>query len=112
MSSAHELDLKDARNNRRALYLNEFVVPYGKLVEACYEPVPANPRATCRRWMSTLTMRCSSAAALAAALTYAEGVEQLKHLKTLASVVAEFHKVMSAYSCPAVMRPWPDRSPL
>ena len=44
MSSAHELDLKDGKKYATGYYLNEFVVPYRKLVEAGYEPVIANPK--------------------------------------------------------------------
>ena len=44
MSSAHELDLRDGKHYETGYYLNEFVVPYRKLVEAGYEPVIANPK--------------------------------------------------------------------
>src|SRR5579863_3615806 len=43
MSSAHELDLRDGKKYATGYYLNEFVVPYRKLIEAGYEPVIANP---------------------------------------------------------------------
>ena len=44
MSSANALDLKDGKTYKTGYYLNEFVVPYRKLVEAGYEPVIANPK--------------------------------------------------------------------
>jgi putative intracellular protease/amidase len=44
MSSAHELDLRVGKKYPTGYYLNEFVVPYRKLVEAGYEPVIANPK--------------------------------------------------------------------
>ena len=44
MSSANALDLKDGKTYSTGYYLNEFVVPYRKLVEAGYEPVIANPK--------------------------------------------------------------------
>src|ERR1700749_3245927 len=43
MSSAHVLDLKEGRTYSTGYYLNEFVVPFRKLVGAGYEPVIANP---------------------------------------------------------------------
>src|SRR6201989_1306896 len=43
MSSADTLDLKDGKTYSTGYYLNEFVVPYRKLIEAGYEPVIANP---------------------------------------------------------------------
>jgi putative intracellular protease/amidase len=92
MSSAHRLDLRDGKNYTTGYYLNEFVVPYRKLVEAGYEPVIANPNGD---WPAMDANSNNGMffggddAARAAALTYAAGIEQLKHPKTLASVVAE-----------------------
>src|SRR5215471_15047249 len=92
MSSAHELDLRDGKKYTTGYYLNEFIVPYRKLVEVGYEPVIANPNG------DTPVMDANSNnkmffggddTARAAALQYAEGIEQLKHPKKLASVVAE-----------------------
>ncbi len=92
MSSAHELDLKDGKKYTTGYYLNEFVVPYRKLVEAGYEPVIANPKGD----LPQMDANSNNAmffggddAARAAAFTYAQGIEQLKHPKILASVVAE-----------------------
>jgi putative intracellular protease/amidase len=73
MSSANALDLKGGKTYSTGYYLNEFVIPYRKLVEAGYEPVIANPQDAAR----------------AEALKFAEGLELLKRPKTLASVVAE-----------------------
>jgi putative intracellular protease/amidase len=61
MSSANALALRDGKTYSTGYYLNEFVVPFRKLIDA----------------------------ARAEALSYAQGIEQLKHPKTLASVVAE-----------------------
>ena len=44
MSSANALDLKDGKTYSTGYYLNEFVVPYRKLIEAGFEPVIANPK--------------------------------------------------------------------
>src|ERR1700760_3409805 len=92
MSSAHELDLRDGKKYTTAYYLNEFVVPYRKLVEAGYEPVIANPKGD----LPAMDANSNNAmffggdeAARAAALAYAQSIDQLKHPKTLASVVAE-----------------------
>lgn len=92
MSSANALDLKDGKTYKTGYYLNEFVVPYRKLVEAGYEPVIANPKGD----LPVMDVNSNNAmffgdddAARAAALKYAEGLEQLKHPKTLASVVSE-----------------------
>jgi hypothetical protein len=44
MSSANELQLKDGKQYKTGYYLNEFEIPYKKLVEAGYTPVIANPK--------------------------------------------------------------------
>jgi len=92
MSSARELDLRDGKKYSTGYYLNEFVVPYRKLVAAGYEPVIANPKGD----MSVMDADSNDKmffdgddAARAEALQYAQGIEQLKHPKTLSSVVAE-----------------------
>lgn len=92
MSSAHELNLRDGKKYQTGYYLNEFVVPYSKLVEAGYEPVIANPNGD----QPVMDANSNNAmffgrddAARAEALNYAQNIEQLKHPKTLASVVAE-----------------------
>ncbi len=92
MSSADELDLCDGKKYSTGYYLNEFVVPIRKLIDAGYEPVIANPKG------DTPVMDANSNnkmffggddAARTEALKYAKGIEQLKHPKTLTSVVAE-----------------------
>ena len=92
MSSGHVLALKDGKTYTTGYYLNEFVIPYRKLIAAGYEPVIADPNG------DTPVMDAHSNNAMffggddkarADALTYAQGIEQLKHPKTLASVVAE-----------------------
>src|ERR1700744_2222023 len=91
MSSTHSLDLKDGKTYSTGYYLNEFVVPYRKLVEAGYEPVIANPKGD-RPVMdvnSNNTMFFGGDdAARADALKFAEGTELLSNPKTLASGVA------------------------
>src|ERR1700742_4001855 len=92
MSSANALALKDGKTYSTGYYLNEFVVPYRKLLEAGYEPVIANPKGD----LPVMDANSNNAmffggddAARADALKYATGLEQLKRPKTLASVVAE-----------------------
>ena len=92
MSSGHELDLKDGKKYTTGYYLNEFVVPYRKLIEAGYEPVIADPKGD----VPAMDVHSNNAmffggddAARADALKYAQGIAQLQHPKTLASVVAE-----------------------
>jgi putative intracellular protease/amidase len=92
MSSANSLDLRDGQKYPTGYYLNEFVVPYRKLVAAGYEPVIANPKGD----LPVMDKNSNNAmffggddAARAEALQYAQGIEQLKHPKTLAAVVAE-----------------------
>ncbi len=92
MSSANELTLKDGKQYKTGYYLNEFEVPYKKLIEAGYTPVIANPKG------DTPVMDANSNNkmffggddnARAEAFKYVQSVQQLKHPKTLASVVAE-----------------------
>ena len=92
MSSAHALDLRDGKKYSTGYYLNEFVVPYRKLVEAGYEPVIANPNGDMPMMDANSNDKLffgGDDAARADALKYAQGIAQLKHPKTLASVVAE-----------------------
>ncbi len=92
MSSANALDLKDGKKYSTGYYLNEFVVPYRKLVEAGYEPVIANPKGD----LPVMDANSNNAmffggddTARSDALNFAEGLELLKHPKALAAVVAE-----------------------
>ena len=92
MSSANALDLKDGNVYSTGYYLNEFVVPYRKLVEAGYEPVLANPkgdRPVMDKNSNNAMFFGGDDAARADALKFAEGLDALNHPKTLASVVAE-----------------------
>jgi putative intracellular protease/amidase len=92
MSSAHQLDLRDGKKYPTGYYLNEFVVPYRKLVEAGYEPVIANPNGDRPAMDANSNNKLffgGDDAARATALKYAEGLTQLKHPKALASVVEE-----------------------
>jgi putative intracellular protease/amidase len=92
MSSANALDLKDGKKYSTGYYLNEFVVPYRKLLEAGYEPVIANPKGD----LPMMDANSNNAmffggddAARADALKFATGLELLKRPKTLAAIVAE-----------------------
>ena len=92
MSSANSLDLRDGKKYPTGYYLNEFVVPYRKLVEAGYEPVIANPKGD----LPVMDKNSNNAmffggddAAREAALKYVQTISQLSRPKTLASVVAE-----------------------
>lgn len=92
MSSANSLDLRDGKKYSTGYYLNEFVVPYRKLIEAGYEPVIANPNGD----MPVMDANSNNAmffggdeAARSAAHKYAQDLKALKNPKTLASVVAE-----------------------
>lgn len=92
MSSAHELELRDGKTYQTGYYLNEFVVPYRKLVAAGYEPVIANPNGD----QPVMDANSNNAmffggddAARIDALNYAQSIVQLKHPKTLASVLAD-----------------------
>lgn len=92
MSSANAFDLKDGKTYSTGYYLNEFVVPYRKLIEAGYEPVIANPKGD----RPVMDVNSNNAmffggddAARAGALKVAEGLAALDHPKALASVVAE-----------------------
>lgn len=92
MSSAHELDLKDGKKYATGYYLNEFAVPLRKLVDAGYEPVIANPKGDEPVMDANSNNKMffgGDDAARADALKYVQGIAQLRHPKTLASVVAE-----------------------
>lgn len=92
MSSAHALDLRDGKTYATGYYLNEFVVPYRKLIDAGYELVIANPDGDVPVMDANSNNKMffgGDDAARADALKYAQGIDQLKHTKTLASVVAE-----------------------
>jgi putative intracellular protease/amidase len=74
------------------LSCSEFIVPYRKLVEAGYEPVIADPNGDQPAMDANSNNKLffgGDDGARAAALTYAQGIEQLKHPKILASVIAE-----------------------
>src|ERR1700753_1204353 len=92
MSSANALNLKDGKTYSTGYYLNEFVIPYRKLVDAGYEPVIANPKGD-RPVMDKNSNNARSCAgddaAHADALKFAEGAAALDHPKTLAAVMAE-----------------------
>src|ERR1700742_4515216 len=92
MSSANSLDLKDGKTYTTGYYLNEFVVPYRKLVEAGYERVIANPKGdgpVMDENSNNAMFFGGDDAARAAALKFAEELDALDHPKTLAAVVAE-----------------------
>jgi len=67
MSSAKHLDLRDGKQYPTGFYLNEFAIPFRKLIEAGYTPVVANPNGDRLSWTPTLTMLCSSVAMMLSA---------------------------------------------
>lgn len=92
MSSANSLELRDGRTYSTGYYLNEFVIPYRRLVEAGYEPVIADPKGD----MPVMDKNSNSRmffggddAAREAALKYDQTITQLNHPRTLASIVSE-----------------------
>src|ERR1700748_3554013 len=92
MSSASALNLKDGKVYKTGYYLNEFVVPYRKLVEAGFEPVIANPKGD----LPAMDANSNNAmffggddAARADALKFAEELEPLEHPHTLGHVVGD-----------------------
>ncbi len=92
MSSAHELALRDGKTYKTGYYLNEFVVPYRKLVEAGYEPVIANPKGDLPVMDANSNNKMffgGDDAARAEALNYSKTIDQLKHPKTLEQIVKE-----------------------
>lgn len=92
LSSAHQLQLKDGKTYKTGYYLNEFEVPYRKLVQAGYTPVIADPNGDEPVMDANSNNKLffgGDDAARAAALQYVQGIDQLKHPKTLASVAAE-----------------------
>ncbi|MDE1996833.1 MAG: type 1 glutamine amidotransferase domain-containing protein [Rhizobiaceae bacterium] len=92
MSSAHELNLKDGKKYETGYYLNEFVVPYRKLIEAGYEPVIANPKGdmpVMDKASNNKLFFGGDDTARAQALDYSKTIDQLKHPKTLESVVKD-----------------------
>src|ERR1700750_1563894 len=92
MSSANTLDLKDGKTYSTGYYLNEFVVPYRKLVEAGYGPVIANPHRhlpAMYAYSNTAMFFGGDDAARADALAFAQNLELLQHPRPLASIVDE-----------------------
>jgi putative intracellular protease/amidase len=92
MSSANSLDLRSGKRYSTGYYLNEFVVPYRKLIAAGYEPVIANPKGDLPVMDANSNNKMffgGDDAARADALNFAQNIEQLRHPKTLASVLAE-----------------------
>jgi putative intracellular protease/amidase len=92
MSSAKHLDLREGKKYPTGFYLNEFAIPFRKLVEAGYTPVIANPNGD-RPVMdanSNNPMFFGGEDALRAeALKYVEGLDILNRPKKLADLVKE-----------------------
>jgi hypothetical protein len=92
MSSANHLELRDGKKYSTGFYLNEFVIPFRKLVEAGYTPVIANPKGD----RPVLDPNSNNAmffggddAQRADALKYVEGLDALNHPKKLSDVAKE-----------------------
>lgn len=92
MSSAKQLDLRDGKKYPTGFYLNEFAIPYRKLVEAGYTPVIANPNGD-RPVMDANSNNAmffgGDDALRAETLQYVEKLEALNHPRKLADVVNE-----------------------
>jgi putative intracellular protease/amidase len=111
LSSAHELALKDGKTYATGYYLNEFEVPYRKLVQAGYEPVIADPNGDEPVMDANSNNKLffdGDDAARAAALQYVQGIDQLKHPRTLASVAAEGTKGYAGVFIPGGHAPLVD----
>ena len=92
LSSAHELTLRDGRPYPTGFFLNEFAVPVAALIRAGYEPVFANPQGNAVTWdahSASPRYFGGSAQALADTIHFVEGLDALRHPRTLASVHAE-----------------------
>ena len=110
MSSANALDLKDGKKYSTGYYLNEFVVPYRKLLEAGYEPVIANPKGD----LPMMDANSNNAmffggddAARADALKFATGLELLKRPRLWPRLSPKALKTTSACSFRAATPRWP-----
>jgi putative intracellular protease/amidase len=92
MSSAKHLDLRDGKQYSTGFYLNEFAIPFRKLIEAGYTPVVANPNGD-RPVMDAASNNAmffgGDDALRAETLKYVEGFDILDHPKTLAEVAKE-----------------------
>lgn len=92
MSSANHLDLRDGKKYSTGFYLNEFAIPFRKLVEAGYTPVIANPngdRPVLDANSNNPMFFGGDDALRAETLKYVEQLELLNHPKKLADVAAE-----------------------
>ena len=92
VSSEHQLELKDGKHYETGYFLNELAVPVQRLIAAGYTPVFANPRGN----TPSLDVHSNDKVYFggdetkrAATQAFVEGLEPLRHPKTLASVVAE-----------------------
>ncbi|MBF0850968.1 type 1 glutamine amidotransferase domain-containing protein [Gluconobacter sp. R75690] len=92
LSSAHELTLRDGRHYPTGFYLNEFAVPVQALIQAGYEPVFADPQGNAVTWdahSASARYFGGSEKALQNTIQFVEGLDSLKHPRTLASVRVE-----------------------
>src|ERR1700761_6960661 len=92
MSSAKHLDLRDGKKYPTGFYLNEFAIPFRKLIEAGYTPVVANPNGD-RPLMDANSNHAmffgGDDALRAETLKNVEGLQALDHPKELATAVDE-----------------------
>lgn len=92
LSSAHELTLRDGRQHPTGFFLNEFAVPVEALIQAGYEPVFADPQGNAVTWdkhSASPRYFGGSEKTLQDTIHFVEGLDALKHPRTLASVHAE-----------------------
>ena len=92
LSGAHELTLRDGRTYPTGFYLNEFAVPVEALIRAGYEPVFADPQGNAVTWdahSASARYFGGSEKTLRETIHFVEGLDALRHPRTLASVAAE-----------------------
>ncbi|GBQ99427.1 transcriptional regulator [Gluconobacter cerinus NRIC 0229] len=92
LSSANELTLRNGQKYPTGFYLNEFAVPVKALIQAGYEPVFADPKGNVVKWdahSASPRYFGGSEKALQDTIQFVEGLDSLKHPRSLASVNAE-----------------------
>lgn len=115
ISSATELELQDGRRYATGYFLNELAVPVQALVQAGYEPVFASPLGTPANRDSHSEAPVffgGDLAKMEAALRFVDGLDGLRHPRTLASVRAQGVAEFDGFWCRAAMPPCRICSPI
>lgn len=92
LSSAHTLTLRGGQQHPTGFFLNEFSVPVEALIKAGYEPVFADPQGNAVTWdahSAAPRYFGGSEKALQDTIHFVEGLDALRHPRTLASIRAE-----------------------